>query len=83
MKLRVLFFSLLRDIVGQAEISVELPEGQGDTVGDLLGHLYVTYPKLRDWDKSLLIAVDLEYVKRGAPLSDGQEVAIMPPVQGG
>jgi len=83
MKLRVLFFSLLRDVVGKDALQLELPEGEVDTVGDLLEYLYGQYPGLRDWDKSLLIAVDLEYVKREAPLADGQEVAIMPPVQGG
>ena len=83
MKLRVLFFSVLRDIVGQEQIEVELPEPETPTVADLLDQLYASYPKLRDWDQSLLMAADLDYVERTAVLQDGQEIAIMPPVQGG
>ena len=41
------------------------------------------WPKLAEWDSSLLVAVDHAYVKRDAALHDGAEVAIMPPVQGG
>ena len=41
------------------------------------------FPKLREWDASLLVAVDQDYAKRGTALHEGAEVAIMPPVQGG
>ena len=82
MKLRVLFFSVLRDITGAGEIVIELEGGQS-TVADLLDHLYQRWPRLRDWDRSLLIAVDQVYARRDEPLHDNAEVAIMPPVQGG
>ena len=45
--------------------------------------LYARWPKLAEWDSSLLVALDHAYVKRDAALHDGAEVAIMPPVQGG
>ena len=81
MKLQLLFFSVLQDITGTAELSWTCtPRAQ---VKDLLGTLYERWPKLRDWDSSLLVAIDQTYVKREAPLTDGAEVAIMPPVQGG
>lgn len=83
MKMRVLFFSVLRDLVEKDELNVVLPEGKPRTVAGLLEHLYGKYPRLRDWDQSLLIAADLDYVKRDSPLEEGQEIAIMPPVQGG
>lgn len=82
MKLRVLFFSVLRDITGAGEIVIELP-GDISTVANLLDHLYRRWPGLRDWDRSLLIAVDQVYVKRDEPLHHDAEVAFMPPVQGG
>ena len=82
MKLRVLFFSVLRDITGTGEIVIELPGGSA-SVADLLDHLYLRWPPLRDWDRSLLVAVDQVYAKRSEPLHDNAEVAIMPPVQGG
>jgi molybdopterin converting factor subunit 1 len=81
MKLRVLFFSVLRDITGSDEITLELPPRS--TMGDLLLQIEARWPKLRDWQNSLLLALDQTYVKRDALLHEGGEVAIMPPVQGG
>lgn len=82
MKLRVLFFSVLRDITGVDETTIELPAGQA-TVASLLDHLYALWPPLRSWDQSLLIALDHVYARRGDSLHEDAEVAIMPPVQGG
>jgi molybdopterin synthase sulfur carrier subunit len=81
MKLRVLFFSMLRDQTGHDEI--ELTCDGVTTVADLLAMLFARWPKLAEWDASLLIAVDQTYAKRDATLHDGADVAIMPPVQGG
>ena len=82
MKLNVLFFSLLRDLVGAEQLSVELA-AEDAKVRDLLEHLYGLHPKLRDWDSSILVAADLDYADRDQQLKNGQEIAIMPPVQGG
>ncbi len=81
MKLRVLFFSVLRDITGTDEISVEVPAGA--TMATLLEQVEARWPKIGEWQGSLLLALDQTYVKRDEPLHDGGEVAIMPPVQGG
>jgi molybdopterin converting factor subunit 1 len=82
MAIRVLFFSLLRDVVGADEIDWEVPEG-GLSVADLLEQLYTKWPDLRVWDSKILVAVDLDYVDHDALVKAGQEVAVMPPVQGG
>jgi molybdopterin synthase sulfur carrier subunit len=81
MKVRVLFFSVLRDVAGTA--GIDFPIKQGARVSDLLIDLFERWPKLAGWDASLLIAVDQSYVRRDATLHDGAEVAVMPPVQGG
>ncbi len=81
MKVRVLFFSVLRDIVGTDEWTMEMPDDA--SVSDLLDEAFTRWPKLKDWDASLLIAVDQSYTKRDTTLHDGAEVALMPPVQGG
>ena len=81
MTVRVLFFSLLRDITGADEIVLEC--GANDDVTALLGTVYSRWPRLRDWDASLLIAMDQTYVKRDIRLHHDAEIAIMPPVQGG
>ncbi len=82
-QLQVLFFSVLRDAVGADRINLELPADRDWTVATLLERLYSDYPKLRDWDTNLLVAADLKYVQRDEKLHNGQEIAIMPPVQGG
>jgi len=81
MNVRVLFFSVLRDITGAEELPWECPPGT--TVASLLEQLHSHWPPLREWDASLLVAVDQTYVKRDAVLHNGCEVAVMPPVQGG
>ncbi len=81
MKVRVLFFSLLQDLTGEVEIAVDLPATA--TIADLLDILFQRWPKLQDWDQSLLLAVDQNYVKRHESLHEGAEIALMPPVQGG
>ena len=82
MKLRILFFSFLRDIVGAEEVQFDAPEGVADVSG-MLEALYAEWPPLRDWDGRIRVAVDLEYVGRDHAVSEGQEIAVMPPVQGG
>ena len=81
MTVRVLFFSVLRDVAGVGELVLQIRAGA--RVGHLLDELFARWPKLMDWDACLLIAVDQSYVKRDAPLHEGAEIAIMPPVQGG
>lgn len=80
-RLNLLFFSVLRDLTGCAELAWEMPVGS--TVADLLQHLYARWPTLAEWDASLLIAIDQTYARRSELLPAGAEVALMPPVQGG
>lgn len=81
MTVRVLFFSLLRDVTGREEMELEVAEGA--TLGEAFAQLMTAYPGLREWESKILFAVDREYAGREVVLSDGQEVAVMPPVQGG
>lgn len=78
---RVLFFSKLKEITGLDE--TERPLEKETTVADFLGELYAEWPALREWDSQVLVAIDLEYTDRDAVLRGGEEVAVMPPVQGG
>ena len=81
MKVQVHFFSRLRDLVGASEMDFEVPERT--TAGDLLDTIYSKTPALRDWDKSILIASGLEFVGRDYVVKNGDQISIMPPVQGG
>ena len=81
MKVHVQFFSRLRDLAGTSELNLNLPEGA--KASDLLKTLYATAPALREWDKSILVASGVEFVGREYALKSGDEISVMPPVQGG
>ena len=81
MKIRVQFYAQLRDLIGMRELDVDLAEGA--TVHDLLEKVYAQQPALRPYDKSILIGAAVEFVDRNYKLKPGDEIAIMPPVQGG
>jgi MoaD family protein len=81
MKVRVQFYAQLRDMVGMRELDVDLAEGA--TVCDLLEKIYTQQPSLRPNDKSILIGAGVEFVDRNYELKPGEEISIMPPVQGG
>jgi MoaD family protein len=81
MKVHVEFYSQLRDLAGAAELKVDLPADA--TVADLLEKVYKKAPKLRSRDKSILVGAGVEFVDRNYKLKAGDEISIMPPVQGG
>ena len=81
MKIRVEFYSQLRDLAGTAELNVDLPAEA--TVADLLEKLYKKAPALRSRDKSILVGAGVEFVDRNYKPKAGDEISIMPPVQGG
>jgi molybdopterin converting factor small subunit len=81
MKVRVRFYSQLRDLVGAPELDVDLPEKA--PVAELLEKIYTKVPALRARDKSLLVGAGVEFVDRNYRLNSGDEISIMPPVQGG
>jgi molybdopterin converting factor small subunit len=81
MKVQVQFFSRLRDLAGGQEMELEVPEST--RVTDLLEVLYSRTPALRDWDKTILVAAGVEFVGRDYVVKPGDQISIMPPVQGG
>ena len=81
MNVRVKFYAQLRELVGIHEVELELQEGA--TVSQLLEKIYAQKPALRAYDKSILIGAGLEFVDRNYKPNPGEEIAIMPPVQGG
>ncbi|MDA0812832.1 MAG: MoaD/ThiS family protein [Verrucomicrobia bacterium] len=79
----ILFFSLLQQAAG-GEKQVDWPIAPpGVPIAELLGDLYARWPELSAWDGQIRVAVDLEYVDRDYIVKPGQEIALMPPVQGG
>ncbi|MAB59468.1 MAG: hypothetical protein CMO46_02870 [Verrucomicrobiales bacterium] len=82
MSIKILFFSLLTEVVGKSECDFRLPEGEY-TIKSILEQIYIEWPDLKSWDSRMLIALDLNYVGRGTEVVDGQTLALMPPLQGG
>ena len=81
MRLSVQFFSQLKEIVGAGEVALDLPRGA--TVADLLGLLYRAHPALEKWERNLLVGAGVEFVGRDYVIQPNDEIAVMPPVQGG
>lgn len=80
MRLRVLFFGLLRERFGLVE---ELAQFPGASVGDLLRYYQVIAPELGELWGSIAVAVNQQYASLNTALVDGDEVALLPPVSGG
>ena len=81
MTVRVRVFASVREILGRAEVVVEVPEGA--TAGSVLDRLIADYPTLRGLAPVLRLAVNQEYAEGSRALAVGDEVAVLPPVSGG
>jgi len=80
-RIRVLFFGVLRDIVGLREDSLDVPEG--GHVSTVFEHYASKFPRLREVSSSIVLALNQQFSEPTAPLADGDEVAFLPPVSGG
>jgi MoaD family protein len=81
MMVTVKFFATYREMLGEDQLLMEVDEGI--TVGDVLDVLKSRYPALRRQGYMPLTACNLKHVSKRHALSDGDEVAIFPPVSGG
>jgi molybdopterin converting factor subunit 1 len=80
-RVRVLFFGQLREIVGAAEEAVELDDGS--SVEQLFARYGSRHPALAGFRPSVVASVNQEFARWDAPLASGDEVAFLPPVSGG
>jgi molybdopterin synthase catalytic subunit len=81
MLIRVLFFGVLKEMAGIASDSLELPKGA--TLADALRHYESRIPRLKELLPSVAVSVNREYAVQDVALSEGDEVALLPPVSGG
>ena len=80
----VLFFGGARDAVGQVEVQFILKSTA--TAATAFQEVLEKYPNLRRFGRSLLFAVNQEYVQgelADRAVQDGDELAVFPPVSGG
>ena len=81
MIVRSLFFAQYRDMAGADELAVELPAGA--RVADLVERLRADRGGLAALPATPVVAVNMEYAPLATRLSEGDEVAFIPPVAGG
>jgi molybdopterin converting factor subunit 1 len=81
MRVCVLYFGVLKDLVGHGRSEMDLAESA--SVAELLeAHRGLVKGQESLWE-SIAVAVNQEYARAGDVLKDGDEVALLPPVSGG
>lgn len=78
MRVRVLYFGVLKESLARESEQVELPAGA--RVADLIARYEGGNAK---WLGTIAVAVNQEYARAEDVLRDGDEVALLPPVSGG
>ncbi|MBP7865288.1 MAG: MoaD/ThiS family protein [Acidobacteria bacterium] len=81
MRVRVRYFSSLRDATGRSEETVPLEAPA--TLADLWEDLCRRCPALALHRGRVIPAVNLRHAPFDTPLADGDEAAFLPPVSGG
>lgn len=82
MKISIRYFAAARDRVGgRSREERDLPEGA--SLQNLVALLYEAYPSLQTFLPRCRIAINQAFAEESAPLKEGDEVAIIPPVAGG
>jgi molybdopterin synthase sulfur carrier subunit len=80
-RVKVLFFGRLKEIIGRAEDSVDLAEGA--RIEQLFAHYGARHPELARFRASVVASRNQEFAAWSTPLHGGDEVAFLPPVSGG
>ena len=79
--IKVLFFGVLKDVVGTPEETCELPAA--GTLGGVFDAYASRFPRLRELGRSIVLARNHQFGDPAAPIADGDEIAFLPPVSGG
>jgi molybdopterin converting factor subunit 1 len=81
MRVRVLFFGVLKDLAGRSGEVLDLPDGA--VLRDLLAHYAAQAPGMRESLGAIAVAVNREYAGPETVLKSEDEVGLLPPVSGG
>jgi molybdopterin synthase catalytic subunit len=81
MRVKVLFFGSLRDLLGRQGDDLSLPEGA--SLNAVLDHYTRETPALTAYLPSIALSVNQQYAARDLQLRDRDEIALLPPVSGG
>lgn len=81
MRIRVLLFGQLKDIIGRQEDLLELEPGA--RVSAVTSYYAERFPSFKPIAAAIACSVNQEYARGAAVLRDGDEVGLLPPVSGG
>jgi molybdopterin synthase catalytic subunit len=80
-RVKVLFFGMLKDIVGLSEDHIEVADGA--RVESVFAGYAGRFPRLTELQSSIVLACNQEFCERSAAIHEGDEIAFLPPVSGG
>jgi molybdopterin converting factor subunit 1 len=81
MRVTVRYFAAVREALGRADESLEVPAGA--RLADLVRALEARHPALVPHRAGLRYAVAQRFAAPETPLTEGCDVALIPPVSGG
>ena len=81
MRVTIRLFARLRDLAGSGELVRDVANPA--TVETVWRSLVNEMPDLQAYERTMSVAVNADYAKMSAKVSDGDEVAFLPPVSGG
>jgi molybdopterin synthase catalytic subunit len=79
--IRVLLFGACREAAGESELNLEFADSPN--VLEVFGELKRRHSSLSAFEPSVLFAINEEHAQRGQVLTDGDTLAVFPPVSGG
>jgi molybdopterin converting factor subunit 1 len=81
MRVTIRLFARLRDLAGAGELVRDVPAPA--TVRTVWSALVDEMPTLGEYERTMSVAVNADYSRMSAAVSEGDEVAFLPPVSGG
>ena len=80
-KIKVKLFAILRERVGESEITITVPSGI--TVNHLNNEILKKYPQLKSFSNKFVTSVNCKVTTGDTVITTKDEVALLPPVSGG
>ncbi len=81
MRVTIRLFARLRDLAGAGELVRDVPPES--TIDGVWQVLATELPALKDYERTMSVALNADYSRMSATVHDGDEVAFLPPVSGG
>ena len=80
-KIKVKLFAILRERVGESEITITVPIGI--TVNHLNSEILKKYPQLKSFSNKFVTSVNCKVTTGDTVITSRDKIALLPPVSGG